>query len=516
MKVCGIDVSALFKTKPLDRLLIESKGKGDLQLRRVLGPWTLTTLGIGAIIGAGIFVLTGSSAANYAGPGIVISFILAGLAALFAAFCYAEFASCIPVAGSAYTYAYATLGRLFAWIIGWDLILEYSMSVALVSAGWSGYFLSFLGDLGISIPPQFSGPPGTHLIWYHDSWHHLERIKSTLEQTMSLEQIAALPHITAEFNLIAFIAIILITILLIIGIKESTNFNNFMVIVKLIVILLFIIIVGCFVISNPEKTIMVNWKNFIPENTGEFGHFGWSGVFRGASIVFFSYIGFDAVSTASQEARSPQKDMPIGIVGSVLICTILYLLVSGLLTAVVPYDSLNVSDPVAVGIEATGIKWGAFLVNIGAIFGLGTVMLVMMLGQSRIFYAMANDGFLPKWTGKVHPKFGTPYISTIIVGIIIAFCGALLPINILGELVSIGTLLTFALVCASILVLRKRYPGVNCHFKTPFVPFVPIAGVVISCLLMLSLSFDTWLRLIIWFMIGQIIFFTFASKRSKY
>jgi APA family basic amino acid/polyamine antiporter len=269
------------------------------------------------------------------------------------------------------------------------------------------------------------------------------------------------------------------------------------------------------VIENPEKTILVNWKQFIPPNTGDFGSYGWSGIARAASVIFFAYIGFDAVSTAAQEAKNPQKDMPIGIMGSLAICTVLYILVSGILTAVVPYTSLNVSDPVAVGIDATGVKWGIYLVKTGAVFGLGTVMLVMLLGQSRVFYSMAHDGLLPKWAGKVHPRFRTPYISTIIVGIFVAFFGALLPINILGELVSIGTLLAFVIVSAGVWILRRRRPELHRPFKTPWVPFVPIMGIVISGLLMLSLPFDTWLRLIVWLVIGLTLYFTYGRHHSN-
>lgn len=506
----------LLVTKPLDVLMAESQETGEHSLKRALGPLNLITLGIGAIIGAGIFVLTGSAAANYAGPAIVLSFVLAGIACLFAGLCYAEFASLIPIAGSAYTYGYATLGEFFAWIIGWDLILEYAFGAATVSSGWSGYLLSFLNDFGIHIPPSLTGAPGTTLVLYNDNWQHYDRIKATLETSLTADQIAQLPHMVASFNLVAFLAILAITTILVIGIKESANFNSAIVIVKLTIVMIFIGIVGYFVFTHPEETINKNWKEFIPANTGEFGKFGWSGIARAASVIFFAYIGFDAVSTAAQEAKNPQKDMPLGIMGSLLICTVLYILVAGLLTAVVPYTSLNVSDPVAVGIDATGVKWGGFLVKLGAIFGLGTVMLVMMLGQSRVFYSMAHDGLLPKWAGEVHPRFRTPYISTITVGIFVAFFGALLPINVLGELVSIGTLLAFVIVCAGVWLLRRRRPEINRPFKTPWVPFVPLMGIIVSGLLMLSLPLDTWLRLVIWLVIGLTIYFSYGRYHSKY
>ncbi len=508
-------LSRLLVNKPLDALLQESQESGEHSLKRALGPVNLITLGIGAIIGAGIFVLTGSAAANYAGPAIVLSFVLAGTACLFAGLCYAEFASLIPIAGSAYTYGYATLGELFAWIIGWDLILEYAFGAATVSSGWSGYFLSLMNDLGVHIPPALSAAPGTMLVQMpNGNWEHLSRMQNTIS-AMGLDP-ASLPQMAASFNLVAFLAILAVTTILVIGIKESANFNSAIVIVKVGIVLVFIAIAGTYVLQNPEKTISVNWKNFIPPNTGEWGSYGWSGIACAASVIFFAYIGFDAVSTAAQEAKNPQKDMPIGIMGSLLICTVLYILVSGILTAIVPYSSLNVAEPVAVGIDATGVKWGSYLVKVGAIFGLGTVMLVMLLGQSRVFFSMSRDGLLPQWAGKVHPKFRTPYISSITVGIFVAFFGALLPINILGELVSIGTLLAFVIVCAGVWVLRKRRPDLNRPFKTPWVPFVPIMGIVISSLLMLSLPFDTWLRLIVWLVIGLVIYFTYGRYHSKF
>ncbi len=503
----------LFATKSLDRLMTEASETGEHSLKRALGPLNLVTLGIGAIIGAGIFVLTGAAAAKYAGPAIMLSFVLAGVGCVFAGLCYAEFSSLIPIAGSAYTYGYATLGELFAWIIGWDLILEYAFGAATVASGWSGYFLSLMNDFGIHIPPALTSAPGTKLIQYNGNWEHLARIQDGLKAA-GIDP-ATLPQMNASFNLVAFIAILAVTTILVIGIKESANFNSAIVIVKLAIVLIFIAIAGAYVIQNPEKTISVNWKEFIPMNTGEFGHYGWSGIARAASVIFFAYIGFDAVSTAAQEAKNPQKDMPMGIMGSLAICTVLYIIVSGLLTAVVPYTSLNVAEPVAVGIDATGVKWGSYLVKTGAIFGLATVMLVMLLGQSRVFYSMSNDGLLPKWAGAVHPRFRTPWISTITVGIFVAFFAALLPIDILGELVSIGTLLAFVIVCAGVWVLRKRKPEMHRPFKTPMVPFVPIMGIAISLLLMASLPQDTWLRLIVWLILGLIIYFSYGRHNSN-
>jgi APA family basic amino acid/polyamine antiporter len=505
-------MSKILATKPLNMLTAEASETGEHSLKRALGPVNLITLGIGAIIGAGIFVLTGSAAAKYAGPSIVLSFVLSGIACVFAGLCYAEFASLIPIAGSAYTYGYATLGELFAWIIGWDLILEYAFGAATVASGWSGYFLSFLQDFGIRIPPRLTCAPSEQLVFYNGYWEHLERVKATLASNHI--DPATLPHMTGLFNLVAFMAIVAVTVILVIGIKESANFNSAVVIVKLAIVLLFIGIAGRYAFTHWDQTL-ANWHPFIPTNGGGFGEYGWSGIARAASVIFFAYIGFDAVSTAAQEAKNPQKDMPVGILGSLVICTILYILVSGLLTGVVSYTALNVSDPVAVGIEATGVKWAGFLVKIGAIFGLATVMLVMLLGQSRVFYSMSRDGLLPRWAGEVHPKFRTPWISTILVGGFVAVFAGLVPIGILGELVSIGTLLAFVIVCGGVWVLRKRRPDLHRPFKTPMVPFVPIMGMIISFGLMASLPKDTWLRLIVWLVIGLVIYFTYSRHHSK-
>lgn len=496
----------------MDVILNEAADTGH-GLKRSLGALNLTTLGVGAIIGAGIFVLTGEAAAQYAGPAIVLSFILAGIACLFAGLCYAEFASLIPIAGSAYTYGYATLGEIFAWIIGWDLILEYAFGAATVAAGWSGYVLSFLQDFGISLPPQFSGAHGEMMVQFHGTWERLARIGPTLA-SLHIDPMS-LPHLTAQFNLLAAVGIALVTTILVIGIKESANFNSAIVIMKVGVVLVFIVIAGAFVIKHPATTIDVNWKQFIPPNLGSYGEYGWSGIARAASVIFFAYIGFDAVSTAAQEAKNPQRDMPIGIMGSLVICTILYILVSGILTAIVPYSSLNVADPVAVGIDATGVAWGSFLVKVGAILGLATVMLVMLLGQSRVFYSMSNDGLLPKWASRIHPKFRTPWISTIVVGTVVAIFASTLPIDVLSELVSIGTLLAFVIVSAGVWLLRVRKPDLPRPFKTPWVPFVPIMGILVSAFLMLSLPLETWMRLIIWLIIGLFIYFFYSRKHSK-
>jgi len=502
-------------------LMAEASEEGEHSLKRALGPVNLITLGIGAIIGAGIFVLTGSAAAQYAGPAIVLSFILAGLGCVFAGLCYSEFASLIPIAGSAYTYGYATLGEIFAWIIGWDLILEYAFGAATVASGWAGYFVSFLQDFGITIPPQFTATPFTHmgnhwvpnmLVQYQGRWELLTTVAPALRQN-GVDP-STLPQVQGVFNIVAFLVICLITLILVIGIKESANFNSGIVIVKVTIVLIFIALGTAYVLKHPAVA-SANWHPFVPPNEGSFGEYGWSGIARAAGVIFFAYIGFDAVSTAAQEARNPQRDMPIGILGSLVICTILYILVSGLLTGMVPYSALNVADPVAVGIDATGVRWGSFLVKLGAIAGLGSVMLVMLLGQSRVFYSMSRDGLLPEWAGKVHARFRTPYISSITVGLFVAIFASLIPIGILGELVSIGTLLAFVIVCAGVWLLRLRRPELHRPFKTPWVPIVPILGIVISFALMASLPFDTWVRLFVWLIIGMFIYFGYGRYHSR-
>ena len=497
----------LFATKSIDTLMKEAGETGEHSLKRALGPVNLITLGIGAIIGAGIFVLTGSAAALYAGPAIMLSYVLAGVGCAFAGLCYAEFASMIPIAGSAYTYGYATLGEIVAWIIGWDLILEYAFGAATVASGWSSTLVAFLQDYGISLPPQICDVPGAEWVKFDGRWTPLATLN------LSSAQLAGLEHATAKFNLIAFLAILAVTTILIIGIKESANFNTTIVFVKLIAVLTFIVVAAAFILKNPQIA-QENWKVFLPPNTGTFGSYGWSGVLRGAGVVFFAYIGFDAVSTAAQEARKPQKDMPIGILGSLAVCTVLYIVVCALLTATVHYSRLNIGAPVSLAIRETGVKWGSYVVNAGALAGLSTVMLVMLLGQSRVFYSMAHDGLLWKWAGDIHPRFRTPWKSTAIVGLLVAFVGAVVPIGDLGQLVSIGTLLAFVIVCAGVWIMRVRRPELVRPFKTPWVPFVPILGIIIALGLMSGLKALTWMRLVIWLIIGMVIYFTYSVKHS--
>ncbi|MDR3765185.1 MAG: amino acid permease [Acidobacteriota bacterium] len=492
----------LLQTKPLEMLLSEASDTGEHSLKRVLGPINLIMLGVGAIIGAGIFVLTGSAAARYAGPGIVISYVLAGIACAFAGLCYAEFASLIPIAGSAYTYGYATLGEIFAWIIGWDLILEYAFGAATVASGWSSTLIAFLQDYGINLPPQICDVPGAVWVMYDGRWSPITTLAG------KGIDLASLPHATAHFNLLAFLAITVVTIILVVGIEESANFNTAIVFVKLFAVLTFIAVAGSYVWSHKAQAA-VNLTPFIPVN------YGWSGVVRAAGVVFFAYIGFDAVSTAAQEAKNPQRDMPIGILGSLVICTVLYILVSFLLTGTVHYSRLNVGAPVSLAIRETGVKWGSYVVNAGALAGLSTVMLVMLLGQSRVFYSMSRDGLLWKWAGDIHPRFRTPWKSSIVVGVFVAIFASLVPIGILGELVSIGTLLAFVIVCAGIWILRVRKPELHRPFKTPLVPFVPIMGIVVSLLMMVFLPWETWLRMVVWLIIGMVIYFTYGRHHSR-
>jgi APA family basic amino acid/polyamine antiporter len=503
-----------FRTKSMADLRGEEGG-----LKRVLTATNLVLLGIGAIIGAGIFVLTGTAAAQYAGPGIVLSFCLAGLGCLFAGLCYAEFSSMIPVAGSAYTYGYATLGELVAWIIGWDLILEYLFAASTVAVGWSGYFTAFMAQAGFNLPPALTGAPFSVV-----GTHTLVRSQVCVDPATGGVAVDAVSRtlITAAdcaakgfslgnglLNVPAVALVLLLTALLVVGIKESARFNNLVVFVKLAIVLL-VIVFGFKYINT------ANWTPFIPPNTGEVGHFGWSGVIRGAAVIFFAYIGFDAVSTAAQEAKNPQKDLPIGMLGSLAICTVLYILMALVMTGLAHYSELNVPHPVFVAIEKAGpaLKWLGLFVNIGAIAGLASVVLVMLMGQPRIFFTMSRDGLLPPVFGKVHPKFGTPYISTIVTGLVAAVIAGLFPIGLLGELVSIGTLLAFVIVCGGIIVLRRKQPDLPRPFRTPLVPLVPILGILTCLGMMALLPTDTWLRLIIWLAIGLAIYFLYGRKHS--
>jgi APA family basic amino acid/polyamine antiporter len=506
------NMSQLFATKSLDDVVRESGAEGEGSLRRVLGRWDLVALGIGAVIGAGIFIITGTAAARFAGPSISLSFILAGLGCALAGLCYAEFATLIPVAGSAYTYGYATLGEIFAWIIGWDLILEYAFSAATVASGWSANMVSLLQDFGIHLPPQYTDTPGTLLVFFQNRWEPLATIGPAL-RAAGVDP-ASLPSVTAAFNLPAFLAVLTVTSILVVGIKESASFNLAVVFVKVGTVLTFIVVAGSYLLRRPEVAA-ANWTPFLPPNEGSFGAFGLSGIARGAAVIFFAYVGFDAVSTAAQEAKNPQRDMPFGLLASLGICTVLYIAVAAILTGIVHYSRLDVAAPVAVGIDATGVAWGSLLVKVGAIAGTSTVMLVTLLGQSRVFFSMSRDGLLPPWAGAIHPKFRTPWISSIITGLFVAGFAGTMPIAILGQLVSIGTLLAFVIVCAAILLLRKKRPDLERPFRTPLVPFVPLLGILVFLLLMASLPLDTWIRLVVWLLLGFAIYFGYGIRHSR-
>lgn len=453
----------------LQRKSVDALTAIENSLKQTLTAKDLTLLGIGAVIGAGIFVLTGIAAAKYAGPAITISFVMAGVACALAALCYSELASMMPVSGSAYSYAYATMGELMAWIIGWDLVLEYALASSTVAIGWAGYLTSFMDTLGL----------------------HMPRYLTT----------AYLADPAAGFiNLPAMVIVLLLTGLLVIGIRQSAIFNFVMVLIKLSVIVLFIA-------AGLGHVQTENWEDFAP--------FGFGGILTGAGVIFFAYIGFDAVSTAAQEAVNPQKDVPFGIIASLAVCTLIYILVAGVLTGIISYKELNVAAPIALAVDHIGMSWLSPIIKIGAIAGLTSVMLVLLMGQSRIFFAMASDGLLPPLFADVHPQFRTPHLSTAIVGSAVALLAGFMPIEKLGELVSIGTLFAFVLVCGGVLLLRISHPEMERHFRCPASPYVPVGGILVCLSLMAGLPFDTWMRLFIWLLIGFGIYFGYGIKHSR-
>lgn len=500
--------SNLFATKPLSMLLDEMKGEN--RLRRVLGPTQLTALGVGAIIGTGIFILTGVAAHDRTGPALMLSFVMAGLACVFAALCYAEFASMVPVAGSAYTYAYATLGEMFAWIIGWDLVLEYAVGSATVAHGWSAHFQEFIPIFH----EGFSFIPAKLPVAFH-----------TAPYNYCVNVGAGCPHTGfvptgSYFDLPAVLITFILTIVLVKGIKESATFNAIMVAIKLVIVVM-VIGIGIFLI-NPA-----NWHPFAPfgyTGVSFFGHtiFGQTaeggqplGMFAGAAIIFFAYIGFDSVSVHSEEAKNPAKDVPFGIIASLIICTILYILVSAVLTGMVPYKEINIDAPVVDAFKRAGLVWMQYLVAAGAMTGITSVLLVMMLSQPRVMLALARDGLVPKgFFGDIHPKFRTPWKSTILTGVFVAAMAGFIPLSILAEMTSIGTLFAFVIVCGAVLVMRRTNPNANRPFRAPFVPLIPILGILTCLLLMFSLPAENWYRLIIWLIVGLVIYFLYGRRHS--
>lgn len=489
-------LSRMLMRKSVEQVQRESETSA---LKRTLGKWNLVFLGVGCIIGAGIFVRTGNAAALHAGPAVLLSFLVAGVVCALAGLCYAELSSTLPVSGSAYTYSYTTVGEFAAWIMGGLLLLEYGLAASVVAVGWSGYVVSLLGDYGLVIPPELTGPYG----------HTLMRDGAAVIGADG-------QAVTTLFNLPAFLICITLASLLIIGVSESAKVNNVIVAIKASVIIAFIIIVGWFVIQHFD-TLKGNWDPFIPEATGKEGEFGWGGIFRAASIVFFAYIGFEAVSTAGQEAKDPKRDMPFGIIGSLMICTVLYILVAIVMTLMVNYKMLNVPDPVAVAVDAMGPAWGWFAktIKIGAIIGLTSVILVLMYGQTRIFYTMARDGLLPKVFSKVHPKFQTPWVNTILVGLLTASSAAFFDINTLGDMTSVGTLAAFGIVCLSVIWLRTTHPEIPRGFKVPLYPVLPALG-IISCFALIFTVENRVLVFFGWYLLAAVIlYFVYGMRNSQ-
>ena len=551
-----MNLKNLFRTKTVEDILHQS-ANSENQLKRALGPIDLVFLGIGAIIGAGIFVITGTAAAGGAGhigagPAIVLSFLITGIACGFAALCYAEFASMIPIAGSAYTYSYATLGEFVAWIIGWDLILEYMVASAAVAIGWSGYCKSFLETLGggkYKIPQFLTTDIMTALEVIHEPSKYIKKFADKFPELASnltaiandaslhdktskmleainavpgaldpntshgvlitfynlLTTVASAPHIGGIpicINLPAVLVIIGITVLLVIGISESSKMNNIIVALKFVILAIFVIV-------GIQHVNPANWTPFMPN--------GWHGVQVGAAMIFFAYIGFDAISTTAEEAKNPGKDMPVGIIGALAVCTLLYIVVSGIMTGMCPWNLLGTAEPVATALHYVGEHMiASYIVSVGAVISLLAVLIVMMMAQPRVFMSMSRDGFVPIWLSKIHPKFKTPYRSTIINGVIVAIIAGIFNINEIAELCNIGTLFAFVLVCLSILVLRKRSPELERPFKTPFVPYVPILGAATCLFLMLGLPPHTWIRFVVWLAIGLIIYFAYGHKHTRY
>jgi basic amino acid/polyamine antiporter, APA family len=487
-------VARMFARKSIAQVQRETASS---ELKRTLGKWNLLLLGVGCIIGAGIFVRTGSAAALHAGPAVLLSFVVAGIVCAFAGLCYAELSSTLPVSGSAYTYGYATLGEFAAWIMGVLLLLEYGIAASVVAVGWGGYVVSLLADFGLVIPPQFTGPAGYTLM------------KDGAPLLIDGQQV------TTIFNLPAFAICMVLALLLVLGVSESAKVNNVIVAIKVSVLVAFIAVGGAIVLSNFGELAAKNWTPFIPPSEGD-GKFGVDGIMRAASIVFFAYIGFEAVSTAGQEARDPKRDMPFGIIGSLVVCTVIYMLVAAIMTLLVPYQSLNVPDPVAVVVDNFGPQWAwlAKIIKVGAIIGLTSVVLVLMYAQTRIFYTMARDGLLPRVFATVHPKYQTPWINTLLVGLLTAIAAGFFDINVLGDMTSVGTLAAFAIVCLSVIYLRRSDPDLPRGFKVPFYPVLPVLG-ILSCAYLITTVPWSVLKFFLWYLAGGAVLYFFYGLRNS-